>query len=169
MNPRRIEYVASLALVLCLLWGASVLGAVQSHLSEPYPDDQYNLEVGVSAGLPAVGNFVLGYWGGPMVFRASGGYWGLNSYYGFQGDAGWAFSREGALKQYVCGSAAQIAGKNRHGTQATLLGVEYGLNFHGASLEVGPEWNLGQFNGVKSGRKLGVFFQVGYSFFIPSY
>ncbi len=125
-------------------------------------------EVGAVIGLPALVNLAVGYWNGPALFRLTGMYYGTKSFFGFQGEFGWAFCREQFLRQYVAAIGAQIAGSRDNGlTHATMLGVMYGVNWHGLALEAGPETIIGPFD-TKHGFKGGITFQAGYTLFFPS-
>ncbi len=125
-------------------------------------------EVGAVIGYPALINALVGYWNGPAIFRFSGGYYGKTTFYGIQGEVGWAFYREPELKQYVGVIGTQIAGSRHNAlTHTTMLGIMYGVNWHGLSVEAGPETMIGPYE-TAHGFKGGITGQIGYTFLFSS-
>jgi hypothetical protein len=117
----------------------------------PEPDSGESLfEVGLSLGPPTILNLNLGFWGPqsfPMVFRASGMYYGSTR--GAQFDVGYAFLREAHFREYAGLSVVSWQAtanyyspwasnsNNSYQDNFTGAGPMYGLNWYGLSVQVG--------------------------------
>lgn len=139
-------------------------------------------DFGLTIGTPSLFNLCATKWGfgaTPLLLRFSGGFWGTNSW-GVQSEVGWAFDREGRMRQYLSLGASWF-----RFTPAADPFPRFGssmreLDFLGAGLFYGAHWDdltfqiglpVGRYRGVETSGahvntiKPAIHLQMGYSFY----